>query len=183
MHSRQSGFSLLEVLTVLMAGLLISGLALMGFKEGVATLSATSAEEIIAGKLRQAREMAIAQRKCVKVSFTESNVLQIHVQNTLSSATLVEEVPLPAGITYSDPISGYTPDGMSGLYDVRGCWLVFFGDGSARAEASSTGPRNNVIHISRSDRSSHTASSAVTVLGSTGRVHAYHFDASRGGWY
>lgn len=183
MRKSASGFSILELTVVLLVGLLLSSIFLISFREANATLSATSAEDTVTGKLRMARDMAVSQRKCIVVTFTSPNTITIARQDTLSLSTLLESTLLPPNVLFNNGPGGTPPEGMTGLLNLNGNSVVFFGDGSARDTITASNTKNCVLYIANTDTSNQSALSAVTVMGGTGRARIFHYDSGRGGWF
>ncbi|MBI1748011.1 MAG: prepilin-type N-terminal cleavage/methylation domain-containing protein [Acidobacteria bacterium] len=182
MRSNSHGFSITELSVVMLIGLVLSGLSLMGFQQVNAVYSSTSAEEIIAGKLRQARSMALSQRKNIVVTFEDPDQIKLSVQTSQTSTTLLESMSLPVGSVYTNGPGGSEPEPIQGIVRWRNGSVVFLGDSTARDFV--TGALvNGVVYIGRAGASDNSAAGAVTVLGSTGRVRSYRYDMRTGGWF
>lgn len=177
------GFSVVELLTVMLIAMMVAGLSVMGFKQASIVLSATSGEDIVGSKLRMAHEMAMSQRKFIVVNFTDPGTIQILQQTSKTTSTLLEESYLPLGTAFTYNSTGQTPDNMTGLVSLRNTSFVFAGDGSARDNVIANNLINGVIYFGNSNSPSRDTLIAVTVLGTTGRVRTYHYNSQTGAWF
>ena len=76
----QSGFSLIEMLTVVLVVFIMMGVAVMLTDTTQRGYKANVARDLVVTQLRLARELATSKRRNVRVDFTPPNQLQVTVQ-------------------------------------------------------------------------------------------------------
>lgn len=197
------GFSLLEMLMVVMIGMVVMAFAIISTGTTTQNSRANAAMDAVISQLRQARELAIARRRNVEVQFIQPNEIQLTLL-TLPG----EAVPTPitptflndnagGGLTYTVfPALPDTPMGFGNAQAINlqepgggGAWSVMFTTsgalvGSAQAAASlyqvtNNNPVNATIFIGIANKPN--TARAVTVFGATGRVRAYHWTGGTSG--
>jgi hypothetical protein len=149
-----------------------------------------AATDQVKSTLRQARELAISERRSVVIQFVANNTIQlfqvVEPANTIA-ATPFLTVPLESGaqfMTFSGETD--TPDSFGipstggiefgGVAGGPTTGMQFQSDGTFTD--GSGNPINGTVFLgSPSDNST---AGAVTVLGNTGRVRRYYY--SRSGW-
>src|ERR1700751_848903 len=101
------GFSLLEMVVVVMLAFTVMAFAVMNTMSSSQNARANSAMDAIVSQLRQARELAIAKRRNVQVAFTAPNQIQLTIL-TLPGETVPPAIPVtrlndgvPGGLTYN----------------------------------------------------------------------------------
>jgi Tfp pilus assembly protein FimT len=180
-HRTQHGFSLLEVTVVLGVTMIGLAMAIVQTSGLMPNLKANSAMDQVSSQLREARNIAMTQRRQVQLQFVGNNQITVTVLEPVgtSPATTVTldggaqfilfggmpDTPMAFGnnaATYFGGVSG-GPTGMQfmstgGLVDANGnpiSGTVFLGIPGQPATAR-----------------------AVTVLGATGRVREYHWNGT-----
>ncbi|MGB8474330.1 MAG: prepilin-type N-terminal cleavage/methylation domain-containing protein [Candidatus Acidiferrum sp.] len=198
----EHGFSLLEMVVVLLLAFVVMAFAIMSTVGSSENAKANSAMTTVISQLRQARELAIAKRRNVELEFTAPNEIQLTVL-TLPGEAVPTPIPpvylngngtggaifyvfptlpdTPMGFGNSTPISLQQPTG-------GGAWSVMFTTsgalvGSAQAAASlyqatNNNPVNASVFLGIPGRTS--TARAVTVFGATGRVRSYYWNG--GSW-
>jgi len=143
----QRGFSLIELLTVMVVITILAGWAVMG-TGGFSTASkANAAMGIVVTELRQARQLAITSRRNVLVTITPPNQIQLAIE------TLPGEAP-------AQPISPR-----------------YLNDNAKDGMQSSVGNSNLVnASIFLGKPGDDRTARAITVLGGTGRVRSFTWD-------
>jgi len=200
----QSGFSLIELLTVVLVVSVLTAIAVMLTDGTQLRYKSNAARDLVVTQLRFARELATSKRRNVRVDFTPPNEVQVTVQY------LPGETPGPAipPVYLNNADHGVTTNGaqfylFSGLPDTPmgfgntqainlaqpsggGAWGVMFTTSGALVGTSSltamnlignSNPVNATIFIGIPPKT--TTARAVTVLGGTGRVRSYTWSGTQ----
>lgn len=188
MHSRSRGFTLLELLFVLGIMAVLGGMAVVQVAQMRDSSRGDAAMRIVISQLNQAREMAITQRRYMRVTFdVASNQVSVVREDTTVTTTVLSTVVSEGGAVIAQ-IAG-VPD----TPDAFGKTAVTCFTSANGTFASATG-NNQVIKFSPDgtlvDWNGAVANGtvftavpnipmsarAVTVLGSTGRVRGYRWN-------
>jgi prepilin-type N-terminal cleavage/methylation domain-containing protein len=192
------GFSMIEVCVVISLILIISAMAIMALQPGLQDARFDTAMRQVMDQLRQAREYSIANRRYVQVTFPTvviAGTTQYQVVMTERNAppygpagagadVILSTTPIEAPAQfYKDPATTDTPD-------------VFGNTSAIEFEAQSPGPIGGMLFqsdgelvdgvtfqpingtVSLGFPGLKTASRAITVLGSTGRVHGWKWNGT-----
>jgi prepilin-type N-terminal cleavage/methylation domain-containing protein len=183
MQSRQSGFSLLEMLVMLAIVGVLSTMAVLQIGQAVPAMKADGAMRVVMGQLNTARELAISQRRYMQVKFLTPNQIQIirtdvNSSGTVTGTTVLSTVTFEAGITYNK-LAGVidTPDafGMTSAVNFGAATTIQFAtDGELISETGS--PLNGTVVLASPNIKNSTR--AITVFGSTGRVRGWRWNAA-----
>ncbi|HEV3058759.1 MAG TPA: type II secretion system protein [Vicinamibacterales bacterium] len=181
---REDGYSLIEMMfTVGIMGVL-AAMAVVQIGSSQAAAKGDGAMRVVLSQMNQARQMAITQRRYMRVTFTSPSTVNIVREDTTSTTTTLSSVPFEGGAKFG-LVTGLpdTPDAFgkaSSTYFTSAAGTVttvkFAPDGTLVDSAGLTANGSvfttlpNVVLSAR----------AVTVLGSTGRVRGYRWDGS--GW-
>jgi type II secretory pathway pseudopilin PulG len=195
-HGNTRGFSVLELLMVVVISLIIGGMAVIRLIPNLQNSRGDIAMIQVLGQLRQAREYAIENRRYVQVTFPIVTV----AGQVQSQITMTQKNSLTAGagsdavistIPLEEPVQFYlytgvidTPDafGNSGAIYFENTTggpsggMYFQNDGEL-VDGSTYQAINGTVFLGVSTLSN-TAARAITVLGSTGRVRAWKFNGS-----
>ena len=186
----QRGFSLLELMFVIAIVLIISGTALFQFVPVLKNARAENALQTTLAQVRNARGLAIDQRRKYRLSFLASRTIQLDqvvvdpvtkIQSFLFVSTIdlpvdtqfiaIAGIPNAAGTTPDSlPTSGVAIDFHVDYGGGGGTELYFQPDG--RVLDSANRLNNGVVYIARPGEL--MSSRAVSVLGATGRVKGWH---------
>ena len=188
------GFSMVEVIIVIAIVLIISAGALIQFVPVVKSARAENALQATLGQVRNARGLAIDQRRKYRLSFLAPRTIQLD-QMVVDPATgvqsflFVSSLVLPQDIQFiaitGTPASGSgtPPDSLPTTgaaidfsldYGGGGTQIVFQPDGRALDAAGRL--NNGVVYVARSGEL--MSSRAVSILGATGRVKGWHLTQS-----
>jgi prepilin-type N-terminal cleavage/methylation domain-containing protein len=102
MKRAQQGFSMVEIVVVLALAFVVMSFAVVNTMTTGLNAKANAAMDALISQLRQAREMAIAKRRNVQVTFTAPNQIQLTV---LTLPGEVVPTPLPP-VYLNDNIGG-----------------------------------------------------------------------------
>ena len=178
---RQSdGFTALELLmTVGIMGVLMA-IAIFQIGQTIPGYKGDGAMRVVIAQINTAREMAITQRRIMRVMFTSPNQLSIIREEVTSPATTttLSSVLLEGGAGFN-LVAGVpdTPDAFgnsSATYFGTATQIRFSTDGTLIDQSGFTLNGSVFVSIPRLPRSLR----AVTVLGSTGRVRGYRWDGA-----
>jgi Tfp pilus assembly protein FimT len=178
-QNKQSGFSLIEAIIMVLTISLVSGFALMNVSAILPGMNANTAANQVLAQLRSGRELAIAQRRNVELRFVGTNQIQLlryEIPNgtttVLSTVTLdgKNEFRLFAGV--SD-----TPDsfGNGSAVSFGGASPWMFLSTGILIDASAN-PVNGTVFLGQAN--SPKTARAVTILGATGRVRDYKWNGT-----
>jgi type II secretory pathway pseudopilin PulG len=190
MKNRERGFSLIELSIVLFMSMVIMAISIMGLQPTLQNVRVGAGAGQVKSVLRQARELAISQRRTIVVQFTGNNTIQLfqvlEPANTIASTPLLT-LPISSGVQFLT-LAGETdtPDGygipatggieFGGVVGGPPSGMQFQSDGTFTD--GSGNPINGTVFVGIP--SAKSAAGAVTVLGNTGRIRQYYYVGS--GW-
>lgn len=190
-HDRERGFSLLELMIVVVIMIIIATMAVLQIQPAVASARADSATREVVDQMRQAREYAITNRRYVQITFpvvAGQYQIQMTVKNSLTAGAgpdvALEPVPVQPPMTfYVNPAFPDTPDafGKANAIDFGGiaggppAGMMFQSDGELVAAATFL-PINGTVFLGIVGQPPLTR--AVTVLGTTGRVRSWKYPSA-----
>jgi prepilin-type N-terminal cleavage/methylation domain-containing protein len=171
------GFSAMELLMAVgILGVMMS-MAVFQIGQSLPGIKSDGAMRTLIAQMNLAREMAITQRRIMRLSFVNGNEVQIIRENVTGPATtLLSSVPFEGGATYS-LVSGVpdTPDAFgnsSAVYFGTATLIRFSTEGTLVDQSGN--PLNGSVFVSILNQARSVR--AVTVFGSTGRVRGYRWD-------
>lgn len=182
---RQRGFSTLELTFVMVISLTVMIMSVIEMEPFIQQTQADSAQQQLKEGLREARELAISQRRTMVVTFTGTKTTtfyQVAEPSNVVSTTPYQTLVLPGAalfMTYSSEID--TPDGFgkpaSGGIEFGGS----SGTPTAGVQFQSNGtftdgngnPINGTIFIGLPNIPA--SARAITILGNTGRIKVYQY--------
>ena len=206
-RKREKGFSLIELLIVLAVVFTISAMAVIATKSMRDNQRANAATDAVITQLRLARQLAIAKRRNVVVTFVSPNQVQVNIQYLTGEpvGTPVQAMYLndaDKGVTDTSqfmnwsslgalPTTGFGNADSSGInitqlsggtapcvaFTTTGALVGTACGGAGVATVASTNPANMAIFIGRPSMPG--TARAITVMGSTGRVRTYTWDGSQ----
>lgn len=185
-RSSQAGFSLIEMMIVVVVGFIVATMAVTQLQPALQDFQASAAEDTVKSTLRQAREYAISQRRTVAVTFgTDAQgdaevVLNLYtvvngVQSLNNTPFLV--VPINRRVQFVKFGLPDTPDQFgacaalcfNGAGYAAGTIIEFQSDGTF---TNGTGnPINGSIFMGMLTLPA--TARAITILGSTGRIKSW----------
>ncbi|HTP43908.1 MAG TPA: prepilin-type N-terminal cleavage/methylation domain-containing protein [Candidatus Acidoferrum sp.] len=188
---RTRGFSLTEMLVVIAIGMVIAGIALIQVRPALLQIQADSAKDLVQATLRRGRELAISDRRAVKVEFLvnpPANPPGSYVRLTRLGAgfgpdTVIATTPIPGSVIFTT-FNGEpdTPDGFGnnaaiffgGVNNGPAAGMIYQSDGTF---AAATGvPINGTVFMGIPNQPN--TARAITILGTTGRVRSYHISGT-----
>lgn len=191
-HSPQSGFTMVEMVIVVIIIVVIAAIALVQLQPTVQQFRANAAMDQVKGALRQARELAISQRRTIVVQFVPAtnriqlfqvlepgNVraaapfLTLPIQSTVQFMTVAGEVDTPDAYGIPAPPAGIM---FGGVVNGPPAGMQFQSDGTFDNAAGT--PINGTVFLAVPNIK--TTERAVTILGATGRIHAFKSGGAAG---
>jgi prepilin-type N-terminal cleavage/methylation domain-containing protein len=177
--SSQAGYSLVEMMFVLAIGGILTGSAVIQMNISRPSLKGDGGMRVVLSQLNQARELAITQRRNMRVTFTLGNKIEIIREEvpgpavTTVSSTLIEggiQFPLPVPSVLATP-DNFVANGLA--VDFGSATEVKFNPDGMLINELGSGINGTVFVMYPNQILSLRA---VTVLGSTGRVRGYKWD-------
>lgn len=190
----ERGFSLIELVIVITISMIVSVMAIISIQPSLLNAKCDAAMKQVVDQIRQAREYAIANRRYVQISFptvgTQPQVVITQMNTLTPGAGGVN--PVLSTVTIEGPTTYYvmpglldTPDGYGNggaIYfesinngPVGG--MLFQSDGEL-VDGITFLPINGSVFMGMVGKS--TTARAITVLGTTGRVHAWKSTGTAG---
>jgi type II secretory pathway pseudopilin PulG len=201
MTFRSRGFSLLEAVIVVSIMMVVVGVAIIKLQPETQQLRAITAMDQVKDAFRMGRETAISQRRTIVIQFVNSGVAPclatastfqcIELSQISEPGNVVQTpysvVPLAPTVQFMTLSAVDTPDG----YGVPGAGGIMFGGVAGgpptgmefQSDGTFTDGNGNPINgtVFMGITNIPTSARAVTMLGNTGRVHAFAGNGS--GWY
>jgi Tfp pilus assembly protein FimT len=189
-YQSAAGFSLVEMMIVVGLGLVLTGMAVSQIGISRPGLKGDGGMRVILGLMNQTRQIAIQQRRYVRVVFTTPNLVQVVREDTTSptvctvTCTVLSSSYIEGNVQFGT-VSGEidTPDGfgISPAAFNGGTSPVAFGS-AANVKFAPNGTlvnqdgvlTNGTVFLAIPNTA--LSSRAVTVLGSTGRIRGYKWD-------
>jgi prepilin-type N-terminal cleavage/methylation domain-containing protein len=177
--SSSAGFTLIEMMLVVCVMGIIAAMATFQIGSIRPGLQGDGAMRAVMAELNGAREMAIAQRRYMEISFVGTNRIQVIRRDLPNGTTTLRDVAFEAGVQYGLIAGiGDTPDGFgNGSATSFGAApaIMFSTDGALIDTAGA--PVNGTVFLAIPNES--LSFRAVTVQGSTGRVRGYRWTGSQ----
>lgn len=186
---KHEGFTLIETLIVVAVSMILMAISVIQLQPTVQQFRMRSGIGQVKSTLRQARELAISDRRSIVVQFTGNNTMQLfqitEPTNTIASTPFLT-IPI-SGVQFMT-FSGETdtPDGFGiptsggiefgGISDGPTTGMQFQSDGTFTD--GSGNPINGTVFLGMPGFNG--VAGAVTILGNTGRVRQYYCTGS--GW-
>lgn len=169
----QAGYTIVEAGITVFLIVLVSGFALMGIDGSMPGVRANAALSQTVAEMRRGRELAMAQRRDMRLEFIGKNKIQLTRMDLPIGTTTLRTVTLENKIEFTllDGIPD-TPDsfGNGSAVDFGGASpLIFLSDGSL--VDSQGNPISGSVFLGMPGRPE--TARAATILGSTGRIRGY----------
>jgi prepilin-type N-terminal cleavage/methylation domain-containing protein len=183
-RGEERGFSMIELLIVVLVLMIVSGMAIIQLSPTLQQQQANAAMIEIASELRQARELAMTERRNIQVSFPANNQITLTRMNLPLGQSVLTTLPIQAPATFM--LTAGTPDtpdgfGNAGAIEfgnvVNGPPTMLFQSDGTFVDTSGN-LLNGTVFIGIPNVP--TAARAVTIVGATGRIRMYK--ANPTGW-
>jgi type II secretory pathway pseudopilin PulG len=180
----ERGFSMIELLIVVLILMTVGAMAIIQLSPTLQQQQANAAMIQIASEMRQARELAMTERRNIQVSFAGNNQITLTRMNLPVGLAVLGTVPIQAPAVFMlTPGAPDTPDGFGNkgaieFGNVVGGppTMLFQSDGTFVDTSGNLLNGTVFIGIPKVP----TAARAVTIVGSTGRIRMYK--ANPTGW-
>jgi prepilin-type N-terminal cleavage/methylation domain-containing protein len=174
---QQAGFSLTELLVALGIMGSLAAMAMIQLGASQPVIKGDGAMRAVVSQMRNARELAIAQRRNMRLSFTLPGSVMVVREEVPGPATAVMSSALLEGGVDFELISGVpdTPDGFGNGAPIDFGIVTnmkFTPDGTFVNQNGVATNGTVFLALSTVERSVH----AVTIQGSTGRIRGYRWD-------
>jgi prepilin-type N-terminal cleavage/methylation domain-containing protein len=190
-RNAERGFSLLEVIVVMAVGLVITGIAVIGYQNIMQNFTINASMDAVVGQLRVARQTAISRRREVQVWFDTTTPAPDFVQHVNTQVQARPgELPFPIDPAqlsrtsqfYVFPALADTPMAFGNLSAIYiggvsgGPPIMKFTTTGAFVDGANN-PLNGTIFLGIPGA---TASArAVTIMGATGRIRPYYWTGTQ----
>lgn len=177
------GFSVLELMLVISLIGIVTAISVVRIGNVLPGLKSDGAMRVVMSQLNTARNLAVAQRRYMRVNFLQPSQIQIvrvdvNSSGAITGTTTLSTVNFEGGVTYNK-ISGLvdTPDalGMASAVDFGTATTIQFATDGSLVDQSGN-PLNGTVVLANS--SNKNSSRAITVLGSTGHIRGYRWNGS-----
>jgi prepilin-type N-terminal cleavage/methylation domain-containing protein len=179
----QAGMSLIEMVVVVGIIGIMTSMAIVQIANSRVGLKGDGGMRVVLAQVNGARELAISQRRYMRLNFVAPNLVQVIREDTTSTTTTLSSVVLEGGVTFTVPTMiplTDTPDGPSngGVTNANGINfgavtnVKFAPDGTLVNQDGVTTNGTICLQIAATPLSAR----AVTVLGSTGRVRGFRWN-------
>jgi prepilin-type N-terminal cleavage/methylation domain-containing protein len=176
MRDSDPGFTLIEMMLAVCVIGLLSSMAVFEIGAARPGFQGDGAMRVVMGELNTAREIAVAQRRDIRVEFLGTRRIRITRLEFPSGETVLSDLPLESGVEFRlVEGTGDTPDGFGNSAAVKFGSAVSLSFNTEGALVDSGGtPVNGSVFLAINGQP--LSARAVTVLGSTGRVRGYRWD-------
>jgi prepilin-type N-terminal cleavage/methylation domain-containing protein len=175
----ERGFTLIEVMMTVMLVGIIGSMAVFQFGAARPGMVADGAMRTLMGQLNQARELAVAQRRRVQLTFDVANHrFTVTRLDEPAGTTVIAQAPFEGGVKFG-LVAGVpdTPDafGNSSSTSFGSAQVILFNTEGMLVDGAGN-PLNGTVFLNIPDMAQ--SYRAVTVLGSVGRVRGYRWNGT-----
>lgn len=173
------GFSALEMLLIVAIMGVLSAVAGLQMVTARPAMKGDGALRMVMSQIRMARELAITQRRYMRVTFIDPDVIEIRREEVPGPSTTIVSTTMIEGGVYYSLIDGVpdTPDMFgrtSAVHFGSVTNIKFSPDGTLVNQDGQSINGSVFLAMPEAERSAR----AITILGSTGRVRGYRWDGN-----
>ena len=177
--SARAGYSLIELMLVVGIMGVVIGIAVVQIGSSKQGLNGDGAMRVVLSQLTKARELAITQRRNMRLEFINGNTVEIKREEVPAGdgPTTVSSVPFEGGLQFLTVADlPDTPDafGNSAAVAFAASEIKFAPDGTLVDQDGKT--LNGTVFVALPSQK--LSARAVTVFGSTGRVRAFRWNGA-----
>jgi prepilin-type N-terminal cleavage/methylation domain-containing protein len=185
-RSTQTGFSLVEMMIVVSVLGIITAMSVVTINSSRLGLTGDGAMRVVLAQVNQAHELAITQRRNMRLVFVGTNTIEIKREEVPGGTlTTISSVAFEGRMQYLRPI-GSTPENVS-MLPASSATPFNDADGNQASEMKFAPDGTFVDQLGRTLNGSvfvalpndTLSCRAVTILGATGRIRAYRWDGSQ----
>ena len=183
---RQSGYSAVELLIVMSVLVVLSTVAVLGWRGTNQAFLATAGMDDVVGQLRTARQLAISERRSIEIAFNGPNQIQLTPETTTGAQVAPNPfapVTLSSGVQFLYFGTGDTPMafGTCGVVCLVAAGAAPVAPVHFVSNGSLTDNNNNFVNgtVFLGLPNQKGTARAVTILGATGRVRPYYWDGAK----
>lgn len=175
---RDAGFSSTEALVVLVLAVTLAAFTAGAFRSATDTVQGDADLRVLYGEIKNARELAINQRRAFELQFVPPNQVRAVRREIPSGTTLVSRAFLEHNTIFM--LFGGLPDtpdnfGRSTPVDFGGAGAVMFTADGMLTDAGGT-PVNGTIFVGQPGKP--LTARAVTIFGPTAMIRTYRWNGS-----
>jgi Tfp pilus assembly protein FimT len=176
-RQNERGYNVVEMMFVLGFMGILASMAVLQIEASRPGMKGDGGLRIVIGQMNQAREMAITQRRYMRVVLTTPGTVSVVREDTPTTTTTLSTIVIEGGVKFA-LVTGLpdTPDAFGNSSAIY--WagtptnVKFTPDGTLVNQDGST--TNGSVFMSWQNVT--LSARAITVLGSTGRVRGYRWD-------
>jgi prepilin-type N-terminal cleavage/methylation domain-containing protein len=176
--SAQAGYSLIELMFVTGIMAVVIGIAVVQIGSSRQGLNGDGAMRVVLSQANQARELAITQRRNMRLTFDSGNLVQI-IREEVPGPTLttISTVVFEGGLQFLK-LAGDTPEALGTTGNATAVafgtatQIKFAPDGTLVDQDGIT--LNGTVFVAFPNQM--LSARAVTIFGSTGRIRGYRWD-------
>jgi len=174
-----NGYSLPELMLTMGLIAVVSAIAVVQIGTAQQAIRGDSAMRLVLVQLGTARELAISERRDMRLNFLSPNALQV-IRQDVPSGTTVKGAAIFEGRAEYHVVPGLpdTPDAFGNRQAIdfgSATTVTFTSDGTVVDQIGN--PVNGTVFLAIPGQP--VSARAITVLGSTGRIRAYRWDGRR----
>jgi Tfp pilus assembly protein FimT len=176
--SPDAGFTLVQMLSVLVLMGIIIKFSLGGFNNALDTVRGDASMNIVMWQLKLARETAINQRRSIEVRFTPPNFISVVRRNIPNGTTVISTAVLEHQTQfYAFGSMPDTPDGFgkTGPISFGGAAAIMFNADGQFTDGNGS-LLNGTVYLAKS--TAPLTARALTVFGPTSTIRTYRWNGS-----
>jgi prepilin-type N-terminal cleavage/methylation domain-containing protein len=210
-RQRASGFSLIEMMTVVAISIILASIAFVSLQPLLKQQHVTNAYNTVLGAMRQARDLSMSEQTSYTVTFSTSvtpNTIVVQKSTAFAQAMPTETFSLPTDVSFALALAsgtqltgpdgygvgtvpidfGYNSPGQTGGGNI----IVYFcPDGSSQIGGCSSGTTQTAGNwmnnwdggvVYMSQAGNLMSSRAITLWGATGRIRGWRLYSKTGGY-